>query len=427
ENVRLFKELQARNTDLTDALARQTATSEILRVISSSPTDLQPVFDAIVQSAGRLCAAEVGGLQLLGGQCFPFDAHYGVSPEDVKIIQEQVFPMGLDRGSGMGRAIITRAVVHIEEVWSDPEFHVSVVQALQGFRTLLAAPMLRGDVPLGVLSLWRREVRPFSRTQIELLQTFADQAVIAIENVRLFTELQSSNGNLTRALDQQTATSEILEVISSSPTDVQPVFDAIVRSASRLCGGEFVIVTRYDGDLLHLAAQYNARPGSANLTERLFPRRLGRDLPSARAILDGAPVHIPDAAEDRDLSPDVVRIARSFLSVPMIREDVPIGAIGVSRAPAEPFAPEQIALLQTFADQAVIAIENVRLFTELQASNRDLTTALDKQTAPSDILRVISRSQTDVQPVFDAILASAVRLLQGYSGVVTRVAGDQLD
>src|SRR5262249_15994212 len=225
---------------------------------------------------------------------------------------------------------------------------------------------------------------------------------IVIENVRVLPELQTSNTEFTDTLARQTATSDLLQVISSPPTDVQPVFDTIARNASALCGSEYAIVFRFDGELLHLAAQHNARPDAVSAIERLFPRRPGREISSGRPILERAVVHIPDVEKNPEYSPEAIRaqIARSYLAVPMLRDGAPIGTIGVSRASPGPFTPEQIVLLKTFADQAVIAIENVRLFKELQTSNSDLTTALDKQTATSDILRVISQSQTDVQPVF---------------------------
>ena len=223
------RELQKR---LAEALEQQAATSEILRVISSSPTDLQPVFDTIVQNAGRLCDAAFGGLHLFDGKRITLDAYYGISPEEVAIWQQRVFPMLPDRGSGVGRAVLTRATVHIEDIRSDPEYRVSVVRTREGYRTILAVPMLRGDVAVGVIGLWRPQVRPFSQTQIEMIQAFADQAVIAIENVRLFNELQARNRELSEALEQQTATSEILRVISSSPTDLQPVLDAVADRKS---------------------------------------------------------------------------------------------------------------------------------------------------------------------------------------------------
>jgi GAF domain-containing protein len=433
ENVRLFTELQEKNRSLTqthaqvsEALEQQTATSEILQAIAQAQTDAQPVFATIVQSAARLCHAFAAAVFLTDGRMLYEPANYGSSPE-ARAATRARYPRPVDMDTTVGMAVLTKSVVHVPDT-EEPSAvaHVRQSGRIIGFRGCVTVPMLRENEAVGAIFVARREPGRFSDAEVTLLKTFADQAVIAIENVRLFKELQSSNRNLTRALDQQIATSEILGVISSSPTDVQPVFDAIVRSASRLCGGEFVIVTRYDGDLLHLAAQYNARPGSANLTERLFPRHLGRDLPSARAILDGAPAHIPDAAEDRDVSPDVARIARSFLSVPLIREDVPIGAIGVSRATAGPFAPEQIALLQTFADQAVIAIENVRLFKELESSNRGLRSALDTQTATSEILRVISSSPTDIGPVFQAIVTSGRRLCEAQHCALIGFDGETL-
>ena len=360
ENVRLFTELEARNRDLTAALEQQTATAEILRVISSSPTDLQPVFDAIVQSAGRLCDAAFGALQLFDGERLTLDAHYGISPEDVAIVQAQVFPLRPDRGSGMGRTILTRAVVHIEDIRSDPEYRVSVVQALEGFRTVLAAPMLRGDVPIGVLSLWRREVRPFSRTQIEMVQTFADQAVIAIENVRLFKELQARNRDLTEALDQQTATSEILQVISSSPTDLQPVLDAIAESAARLCEARDAAILLRDGDQLLPRAHFGPISHAASVP-------IVRGSVSGRVVIDRETIHVRDlmAVESETEFPVGRAFAlqdqfRTTLATPLLREDVAIGAILIRRAEVRPFTDKQIALLKTFADQAVIAIENVR-------------------------------------------------------------------
>ncbi len=254
--------------------------------------------------------------------------------------------------------------------------------------------------------------------------------MIAIENVRLFTELGARNRDLTEALDQQTATSEILRVISQSQTEVQPVFDTIVRSAMRLCGGIFGVLFRFDGELIHQVAEHNFTPEAIAEARRVYPTRPSRALGAARAILNRAAVQIADS----ELDPDYRGLAlsravgwRSGLFVPMMREGVPIGVVSVLRGQPGVFPDSDVELLKTFADQAVIAIENVRLFTELQASNRDLTTALDQQTATSDILRVISQSQTDVQPVFDAIVASAVRLLRGSAGAVTRISGDQIE
>jgi two-component system, NtrC family, sensor kinase len=441
ENVRLFRELQEKNSALTtahaqvsEALDQQTATSEILRVISSSPTDVQPVFDAIAAAATTLCAAQDAGIFLFDGTLIHFAAHHNQAPKDLEALR-QAFPRPPGRGSITARAILTRGVAHTADLSEDPDYDVGVLVD-SGFRAVLSVPMLRDSQPIGAITVTRREPVPFADKQIALLQTFADQAVIAIENVRLFTELQEKNralteahAKVTEALEQQTATAEILRVISSSPTDVQPIFDAIVRSAVRLCSGFFGIVTRYDGHL-SLAAEHNMPPEAMEVWRQAIAGPLDPDSATGQAVLSRAVVHRHDA-----VAHDVARARRSvalvaayrtLISVPMLLKGEPIGTINVARREVQPFSEAEIALLQTFADQAVIAIENVRLFTELQTSNRELTTALDTQTATSDILRVISQSQTDVQPVFDTIIRSAVRLLGGFSGVVTRLVGDQL-
>src|SRR5262249_25316792 len=255
---------------------------------------------------------------------------------------------------------------------------------------------------------------------IRLLQTFADQAVIAIENVRLFKELQTSNRELTAALDTQTATSDVLRVISRSPTDVQPVFDSIAASALYLCDARLCTVFRFDGELIHLVALQQVSTEGAAAYRNAYPARPGRGGGTHRAILTGTIVHIPDIRDDAEYELQDLARGNQFgcvLSVPMFRDGHPIGAITVGREAARPFSDAQIELLRTFADQAVIAIENVRLFRELQEKNTALTTAhaqvsetLDQQTATAEILRVISRSQVAVQPVFDTIVASAVRL-----------------
>ena len=259
ENVRLFKELEARNRDLTEALDQQTATSEILRVISSSHTDLQPVFDAILHSAGRLCDATFGALQLFDGEELTLDGHYGISPEDVAMLQAEVFPMRPDVGSSIGRAIIRRATVHIEDIRSDPQFKVSALQTREEYRTALSVPMLRGGGAVGVINLWRREVRPFSQTHIDMVQTFADQAVIAIENVRLFKELKARTGELTRSVNELTALGEVSRTLSSS-LDLETVLRTIVIRANQLGGTAGCVIWEYDesGEAFRLRASHYA-------------------------------------------------------------------------------------------------------------------------------------------------------------------------
>src|SRR5262249_25201164 len=269
----------------------------------------------------------------------------------------------------------------------------------------------------------------FAETQIQLLKTFADQAVIAIENVRLFTELQEKNHALTEAhaqvtesLEQQTASGEILRVISSSPTDVRPVFDAIVRAAVRLCQAVQSNVQLFDGQLMHFVAAHNIGPGAMEMIQRVYPMLPNRNQTASRAILDNAVAHVPDVLEDpgylRELA--VQGGWRSVLSVPMVGKGRPIGAITVARMEPGLFSDTEIALLQNFADQAVIAIENVRLFNETKE-------ALERQIATSETLRVISQSPTDLQPVFDAIVRNAVRLCNGFFGVVARYDGHRID
>jgi two-component system, NtrC family, sensor kinase len=428
ENVRLFNETK-------EALEQQTATSEILRVISQSPTDVRPVFEAIAQSAARLCAAHDAIILRLDGDVLHRVAHHGP-------IAPPPFPaFRATRDSVGGRTVLDRQPIHVVDIQAEMEEFPegSRVARQLGSRTVLGVPLLRDGTAMGVIYLRRTQVQPFTDAQIALLKTFADQAVIAIENVRLFNELQEKNQALTQAhaqvseaLDQQTATGRILGAISNSPTDVQPVFDAIVDSAVRLCDGLFGAVLRFDGELLHLVAHHNLPSAALASYERIFPLPPSRSMVAGRAVLDRAVASLPDVEADPELSTafrDAAGLVgyRSIVCVPMLHHGRPLGTINVFHRDVAPFSETQITLLQTFADQAVIAIENVRLFTELQASNRELTTALDTQTATSDILRVMSHAQTDVRPVFDAILASAVRLLQGYSGVVTLVAGDQLD
>ena len=431
ENARLFRELQEKNGALTKALEQQTATSEILRVISRSQTDTQPVFDTIVRSAVNLCGGLFSALFRFDGDLLHLVAQHNISPEALEAVQ-RLYPVRPTRALLSGRAIMDRAVAHVPDFDLDREYEHQAVTRAIGSRSGLAVPMLRDGDPIGVLWVARAQSGPFNDGQIALLQTFADQAVIAIENARLFRELQEKNGALTEALEQQTATAEILRVISRSPTDVQPVFDAIIGNAVRLCGAIYGIAWRYEGGMIHVGAMHNfSADDEAELRAR-FPRPVRDDDDVHRRLKSGRMIHTPDIDAATDLPPSMVdnlrrRHARSGVLVPMVRGDEVLGAIGVSHRDVGAFSASRIELLKTFADQAVIAIENVRLFTELQARNRDLTTALDQQTATAEILRTISRSYTDVQPVFQAIVDSATRLLGGHSAVLSRIIGDRIE
>ena len=432
ENVRLFKELEASNRNLTEALEQQTATAEILSVISSSPTDVQPVFDAVAESAARLCEAFDAAVFSRDGDRLRLVAHRGPIPFGP--IGE--FTLPLVRGTVGGRTVLDARTIHVADVQAEvDEFPEGSEIARQfGDRTVLAVPLMREGVAIGVIGLRRTETRLFTERQVALLQSFADQAVIAIENVRLFKELQEKNRALTEAhaqvtetLEQQTATSEILRVISSSPMDVQPVFDTIVRSAVRLCDGLFGGLYRFDGELIHHVAHHNYTPEALEEVRRIFPARPNRGRGTGRAILERAVVHIPDVKLDPEYQqPAFYRAVgfRSGLWVPMLREGAPIGVIVVARAEPGPFSDNEIALLQTFADQAVIAIENVRLFKELQARNRELMQALDRETAAGEILRTINSSPTSLEPIFDAILANGLRLCEADVGLLFLVEGD---
>ena len=417
ENVRLFKELQSRNTELTETLARQVATSEVLRAISQAQTDAQPVFDIIARSARRLCGAAYGQVQLRDGDLIHLATLDSAHPEGDKAIRA-VYPLRVGDGSAAGRTIAAGAIVQIPDLLDDQAYAFKRAWQASGLRSLLVVPMLRDGEPIGTIGVGRIEPGPFPQTQIDLLRTFADQAVIAIENVRLFNETKE-------ALEQQTATSDILRVISSSPTDVQPVFETIARSATTLCEADLCHLYRFDGDLIHFAAEHGGTPAETTAAQRAFPQAPSRLSVTARAILRAAIVQVADVSEEPEVA-DSLRMFRSVLSVPMLRDRRPLGAITVARRVVRPFTDQQIELLQTFGDQAVIAIENVRLFKELQSSNRELTEALEQQTATSEILRVISRSRVAVQPVFDTIVASAVRLCRAQIGVVYRFAGAML-
>ncbi len=381
ENVRLFTELGEKNRALTEALEQQTATSEVLKVISRSTFDLEPVLDTLIENATRLTGAQQGFIFRPDGELFQLAVDYNAPPAFREWTQRR--PIRPGDGSAVGQVALERRAVQILDAQANSAWraHNANAPGIDRVRTLLGVPMFRESSLVGVIALWRSEIQPFTDKQIELVTTFADQAVIAIENVRLFTELQERNKALTQAhaqvseaLEQQTATSEILKVISSSPTDVRPVFDSIIQNAVRLCGGFNGTVFRFDGSLIHVAAHHNFAPEAADVVNRVFPIPADRGSVTGRAILTRSVIHLPDLVSDAEHTRSELLEAgfRAMLAVPMLRDGAPIGAITVTRRQPEPFSEGEISLLQTFADQAVIAIENVRLFKELEASNREI-------------------------------------------------------
>ena len=386
ENTRLLNELR-------ESLQQQTATADVLKVISRSTFDLQTVLQTLVESAARLCDADRTNITREKNGAFYRAEGYGFSREFQDYVKD--VPIKAERGSAFGRALLEGRAVHIPDVLADPEYTYLEGQRLGAYRTVLAVPMLREGIPIGVLSLTRSEVRPFTEQQINLATTFADQAAIAIENVRLFDEVQARTRELQEALEYQTATSDVLNVISRSPSDIQPVLDTIADTAGRLCEAYDVLIRLQDGQLLKGAAHRG--PIAADFG----PLPIGRGWAMGRAFVDRTPVHVHDLLAAADEFPDGQAMARrlgvrTILATPLMRENEAIGAIAVRRSEVRPFSDKQVALLQTFADQAVIAIENARLFEEVQARTRELQEALEYQTATSEVLSVISRAPSQL-------------------------------
>jgi two-component system, NtrC family, sensor kinase len=424
ENVRLFEAEQQRTRELSESLEQQTATSEVLKVISSSQGELQPVFDAILENATKICDARFGNLALYDGHIFRRVAAYNAPPAwaeaDPRRTREQA-PV-------LYRLVDTREVVHIADVAEVPG---ETLNKFTGARTLLLVPMFKTGELVGTIGIYRQEVRPFTEKQISLLKSFADQAVIAIENARLLNELRQRTNDLTQSLEQQTATAEVLRVISNSPTNVQPVFDSIAESAVRLCGAEFSFVLRFDGEVMHFASCFGLTAEGLDFFRSMMPMPAGEDTAAGRAIVRRAVVEIPDVRADDTYGPQAQGLARtvtyrSIVAVPLTHEGNPIGAFAVARANAGSFPDRQITLLQAFADQAVIAIRNVRLFDEVQARTSDLTESLEQQTATSEVLKVISNSVSDLQAVFDTMAENAVRLCEAERAYIFRFDGEYL-
>ncbi len=384
ENARLFDEVQARTRDLSESLQQQTATADVLKVISRSAFDLQTVLDTLVESAARLCEADMAAITRRIGDEYYRAGSYGFPPEFTKYVRG--LPVQPERRTITGRTLLEGRIVHVNDVLADPEYDFEGQQLSGNPRTFLGVPLLREGTPIGALTLTRSVVRPFTDKQIELIATFADQAVIAIENVRLFDEVQAKTRDLTEALTYQTGSGNILRVIASSPTDVKPVLKAIVESACELCEADDALVVLRDGSDLVFKAQHGSIPV---VWER---QPINRQWASGRAVIERRPIHVHDLlSTEGEEFPDARAFARkanvrTVLSVPLLREGESVGAIVLRRTDVQPFSDKQITLLQTFADQAVIAIGNVRLFEEVQARTRELAASLDDLRTAQDRL-----------------------------------------
>jgi signal transduction histidine kinase len=424
--VDLQKQLEQRTRELTEALEQQTATSEVLRVISRSSSDLASVFESILANATRICEAKFGTLDLRDGDSFRAVAMHNAPPAYMEARTRG--PVRPARGTTIDRAAETKQAVQIADVTADEPYlrgdpFVVTAVKLGGLRTVVSVPMVKEDELIGVITIYRQDVRPFTEKQIALVQNFASQAVIAIENARLLNELRES-------LQQQTATADVLKVISSSPGELKPVFEALLMNAVRICEAKFGTLYLREGDAFRAAALHNAPPAFVEFWRR-GPHRPGPSTVFSRVLRTKQVVHISDITADQAyIERDPLFIAaaelggfRTVLAVPMLKETDVLGAIYIYRQEVRPFSDKQIALLSNFAAQAVIAIENTRLLNELRQRTTDLTESLEQQTATSEVLSVISSSPGDLQPVFQAMLENATRICHAKFGVLQLYKG----
>src|SRR5262245_5754046 len=412
ENARLLNELRQRTDDLSESLEQQTATSDVLQVISMSQGELKPVFETILANATRICEAKFGMLWLADGEQFRSVALHEV-PSALAEERRRSPLYHPGPATALGRVARTKQLVHIADVAAEPAYverpEARALVELGGCRSLITVPMLKETTLIGAIAIYRQEVRPFTDKQIELVQNFARQAVIAIENTRLLNELQQRTADLSEALDQQTAASEVLRVISSSAGELKPVFETMLANATRLCDAKFGVLNLYDRDNFRSVALHNV-PSAYAETRGVETFRAPPGSGHAEVLRTKEVVHIDDLrsmSPYREGNPVIVAFvdlagARTILIVPMIKENELIGTIAIYRQEVRPFTDKQIELVKNFAAQAVIAIENTRLLNELRES-------LQQQTATADVLKVISRSTFDLKSVLQTLVESAGR------------------
>jgi two-component system, NtrC family, sensor kinase len=415
------EQLEEARRELREARAQQTATAGVLKVISHSTFDLQTVLASLVRSAGRLCRAENVQIFLRDGEVYRLAADNGFSPEYQQYAREH--PIRPGRNTLVARTALERKTIYIPDVFADLEYTYGG-QKLGGYRTLLGIPLIRDGNCIGVIALTRSKVHPFTDNQIELVTNFAAQAVIAIENTRLLNELRQRTDDLSEALEQQTATGEILSSMSGSTADTKPVFDAIVRNLFRLFGTRFATIQVLQDGMIHLAAVVG-EPGFEKMVEH-FPRPLDDKSLSGLAMLSKEPFQFAPVVDNPAVPRFAQKTARDYgynsvIFSPLIRDEKVVGAIGTGHREPKPFSDKQVTLLKSFADQAVIAIENARVLNELQERTDDLTESLEQQTATADVLKVISSSPGDVEPVFNAMLEKATRICLAQFGTLYRI------